>query len=88
MLPALETPLAEEGTEILLIHPTHEARVALAKVLIDVGRREQLRLFALTGLAEVSHAELLHGWNVSVGTVALLNVLDLLGGKVVTLPTV
>ena len=88
MLSALEAPLAEQSTEILLIYPTHEARVALAQVLIDVGSREQLRLFALTGLAEVSHAEFLHGWDVSVGTVALLDVLDLLGDEVMTLPTV
>ena len=88
MFPALETPLAQQGTEVPLADPTHEARIALAQVLIDVGSREQLRLFALTGLAEVSHAELLHGWDVAVGTVALLDVLDLLGGEVVTLPTV
>lgn len=67
MLPAFEAPLAQQDTEVLLIHTTHETRVALAQVLIDVGRREQLRLFALTGLAEVSHAELLHGWDVAVG---------------------
>ena len=88
MLPALESPLAQQSTEVPLADPTHEARVALAQVLIDVGSREQLRLFALTGLAEVSHAVLLHRWDVTVGAVALLDVLDLLGGEVMTLPTV
>ena len=88
MFPALEAPLAEQSTEILLIHTTHEARVALAQVFVDVGSREQLRLFALTGLAEVLLAVLLHRWNVAVGAVALLDVLDLLGGEVMTLPTV
>lgn len=88
MLAALEAPLAEEGTEVLLADPSHEARVALAQVLIDLGGREQLRLFALAGLAEVSHAMLLHGWDVSVGAVALLDVLDLLGGEVVALTTI
>ena len=88
MLPAFEAPLAEQSTEVPLADPTHETRVALAQVLIDVGRREQLRLFALMGLAEVSHAELLHRWYVAVGTVALLDILDLLGGEVMTLPTV
>ena len=88
MLPALEAPLAEQSTEVLLIHTTHETRVALAQVLIDVCSREQLRLFALTGLAEVLLAVLLHGWDVAVGTVALLDVLDLFSGEVMTLPTV
>ena len=88
MLPTLEAPLAEEGTEVLLIYPTHETRVAVAQVLIDIGSREQLRLFALTGLAEVLLAVLLHRWYVAVGTVAQLDVLDLLGGEVMTLPTV
>lgn len=88
MFSAFEAPLAQQGAEVLLIYTTHEARVALAQVFIDVGRREQLRLFALTGLAEVSHAVLLHGWYVAVGAVALLDVLDLLGGEVMTFPTV
>ena len=88
MLPALEAPLAEQSTEVLLIHTTHETRVTLAQMLIDVGSREQLRLFALTGLAEVLLAVFLHGWDVAVGAIALLDVLDLLGGEVMTLPTV
>ena len=88
MLHPLEAPFAEQRTEVPLAYPTHEARVTLTKILIDIGGRHQLRCLPLARQAEVLAAMLLYGWDVAVGTVAQLDVNDLLGGEVMALATV
>ena len=88
MLHPLEAPFAEQRTEVPLAYPTHEARVALTQIFIYIGSRHQLRCLPLARLAEVLAAMLLHGWYVAVGTVAQLDVHDLLGGEVMALATV
>ena len=88
MLHALEAPFAKQGSEVLLTYSTHEAWVALAQLFVYLGSREQQGSLLLARLAEVFPAMLLHGRYVAISAVALLDVHDLLGGKVMPLAIV
>lgn len=51
VLHTLEAPFAQQGTEVLCIHATHQVGLTDAELFVQLGGREQQRLLTLLGLA-------------------------------------